>query len=219
MKVYTLIAAAAVAGLLGGCASTMTPEQRAQADSANRVQDADRLVQSKIAESTASIANTLELIERIERGSPTRANGSSASAPASAPYAASQGIAGQSVAASAPAGQAGLPASGRGYAPRTAVSSSAAVGPTGYSNDMLDVRIRIDWSNGSAEELLRTLAKQMNVPFKVMGEKHKISPVSVNFENESMGSILAAVGRQIDRDADIVLNKSQQPPVLELRFK
>lgn len=211
MKAYHTLVVTAVA-MLAGCASTLSPEQQAKIDAADRLQGVDRLVQDRIAESTTSIANTLSLIERIERGS-----------------------ANQRVATGSRSQPAGMASGADSFAPKSSgmptaqqsassQGSSAVVGvgpgmQAGYVNTLLDARLQIQWKNGSAEELLRTLAKQMGIPFKVSGEKKPLNPVSVVSENDSMGSILASVGRQIDRGADIVLNKTQQPVVLELRFK
>lgn len=213
MKAYHTLVVTAVA-MLAGCASTLSPEQQAKIDAADRLQGVDRLVQERIAESTTSIANTLSLIERIERGPANQRVAAGSRSPAGM---------GAGADPFAPRSS-GMPA-----APAAPQSASAPAGPAvvgvgpgmqaGYVNTMLDARLQIQWKNGSAEELLRTLAKQMGIPFKVSGEKKPLNPVSVVSENDSMGSILASVGRQIDRGADIVLNKTQQPIVLELRFK
>lgn len=200
MKFYTLIASAVTVSLLGGCANMMgmtTAEQQAKIDATSRTQNADRMVLDKLASSTESIAGTLQMIERIERGNPTtRSTGAQASTMAQPPLTAQSSD-----------------------VTTSKMSGSNVSGTPGYANDMLDTRLRIQWRNGSVEELLRTLAKQMGVPFKAIGELRATPPVTVVYENESMRSILSLVGRQIDREADIVLNKSQQPPVLELRFK
>lgn len=87
------------------------------------------------------------------------------------------------------------------------------------AKDLLAARLRIDWRNGQADELLAKLAKQMGIPFKVVGARRPIAPVTVVSSNDSMGAILASVGKQVDRSADVVLNKTQKPAVLELRFK
>lgn len=205
MKAYTIVAVAVAAGLMGGCASTMTADQKARLDAAEHVLDADRMVQGKIAESTSSIASTLQLIERIERG-PANTQGVGAQAPA--------GYASQ---AGAPSGA--VNGGAGGSVPKTAVSTNGSAMQTGVVSSMLDARLRIQWRNGSPEDLLRTLAKQMGVPFKVTGERRALPPISVSSENESMGWILAYVGKKVDNTADVVLNNTQQPAVLELRFK
>jgi hypothetical protein len=205
MKAYTIMAVTVLAGLMGGCASTMTSEQKAKLDAAEHVLDADRMVQEKIAESTSSIASTLQLIERIERG-PVAGPGASGQNGASAvPRAGSSS--GSSM-ASAPNGS-----------PRTAVSTNGSAMQSGSVDGMLDARLRIQWRNGSPEELLRTLAKQMGIPFKVTGERRALPPISVTSENESMSWILSTVAKKVDNTADVVLNNTQQPAVLELRFK
>jgi hypothetical protein len=201
--------------MLAGCASTLSPEQQSKIDAAERLQGADRLVQERIAESTTSIANTLSLIERIERGAVNQRIASGEKVPTSTGSSSVDSYVSKSSGAMSVAVQ---PKATSGHAGPAVVG----VGPgmqAGYVNTMLDARLQIQWKNGSAEELLRTLANQMGIPFKVSGEKKQLNPVSVVSENASMGSILSSVGRQIDRGADIVLNKTQQPVVLELRFK
>lgn len=191
-----------LAGFLAGCATGMTPDQRAKLDAAEQVNDADRIVQARLMESTTSIANTLQLIERIERGNPAAQ--------------AQKSVQARSV-NSGQVQQAAQPR--QPTIPSGAVSTSGGESQSGYGPDALDSRLRINWRNGSAEELLRNLAKQMNVPFKVTGERRALAPINIAFDSESLRSILAAVGRQVDRDADIVFNRSQPQPVLELRFK
>ena len=193
MKVFTIGAIAMAAALLGGCASTLNAQQQAKVDAAERLTGADAIVQNRIAESSGSISKTLELIERIERGSST-----------------SRVMSSNSVQSSAPLVNNNMPA-------KSLMSGNQ--GMSGMGQDLLDARLRIVWKNGSAEELLRTLAQKMGVPFKISGEKRMLTPVSVVSENESMGSILGSVGKQVDRGADIVFNKNQQPFVLEMRYK
>lgn len=217
MKSLTVVSVAALAALLSGCAGTLNIEQQAKLDAAERLQGADRLVQDRIAESAASIANTLQLIERIERGpaTPRGAAAPVAGAPVAAVPEASPAAWPQSAPTAAGALTAAASAGGR----TTAVMPNGPSVQSGYVADLMDSRLRIQWKNGSADELLRTLAKQMGIPYKAIGEKHAINPVTVVSENDSMSSILASVGRQVDQKADVVLNTSQQQVVLELRYK
>ena len=172
------------------------------------------MVQQRIAESSASISNTLQLIERIERGPANPRSVGVTPSVAAAPM-------GSAPVATAPAMPAGSSTSASTVVSggSTAVTASGARMATGNVRDLLDSRLRIDWRNGSAEELLRSLAAQMGVPFKIMGEKRATAPVTIVSENETMGAILASVAKQIDRSADIVMNKTHQPIVLELHYK
>ena len=222
MKAFTIGAVAMAVALLGGCASTFNSQQQAKLDAADRLTGADALVQNRIAESASSIASTLQLIERIERGSPTsRVLGAGLDPRAAGVPAQMGGATAQASTAVSPfaSGQPAGVSPELSAAPRTAVTSNATPLATGVVQDLLDSRLRIVWKNGPAEDLLRTLAQKMGVPFKISGEKRDLGPVSVVSENESMGSILASVGKQVDRGADIVYNKNQQPFVLELRYK
>jgi hypothetical protein len=74
MKAYTMVAVASFAAVLTGCATGLTTEQRTQLDAANKQTTTDRWVQQRIAESSGKIERTMELIDRIERGSPGKAN-------------------------------------------------------------------------------------------------------------------------------------------------
>lgn len=179
MKAYTIFAAASLAALLGGCASSgPSPEMLARLQAADKTQAADRAVDEKLQESSKSIARTLALIDRIERG--------------------------------------GSPAPA---ADQTPAIYRAAVAAPAYAPDMLDARLRIEWTNGSAEELLSALAKQMGIQFRATGLRRALPPVTVVSSTETMRSILSAVGRQVDRGADVVLSKTSQSAVLELRYK
>lgn len=179
MKAYTIFAAASLAALLGGCAAPgPTPEMLARLEAADKIQASDRLIQERLQESGKSIARTLSLIDRIERGG-----------------------------APAPA------------ADQTPASYRAAASAPAYAPDMLEARLRIEWTNGSAEELLAALAKQMGIEFRATGTRRALPPVTVVSSAETMRSILSSVGRQVDRGADVVLSKTSQPAVLELRYK
>lgn len=181
MKAYTIFAAASLAALLGGCATSgPTPEMLARLQAADKTQAADRAVDEKLQESSKSIARTLALIDRIERG--------------------------------------GSPAPAADQTPASYRAASSAAAPA-YVPDMLDARLRIEWTNGSAEELLSALAKQMGIQFRATGLRRALPPVTVVSNTETMRSILSAVGRQVDRGADVVLSKTSQSAVLELRYK
>lgn len=180
MKAYTIFAAASLAALLGGCASSgPSPEMLARLQAADKTQAADRAVDEKLQESSKSIARTLALIDRIERG--------------------------------------GSPAPAADQTP--AIYRAAGAAAPAYAPDMLDARLRIEWTNGSAEELLSALAKQMGIQFRATGLRRALPPVTVVSSTETMRSILSAVGRQVDRGADVVLSKTSQSAVLELRYK
>lgn len=70
MKAYSMVAVVGFAAVLTGCASGgLTAEQRAQVDAANKQTATDRWVQQRIAESGSKIERTMQLIDRIERGS------------------------------------------------------------------------------------------------------------------------------------------------------
>jgi hypothetical protein len=185
MKAYTILVAASFATLLGGCATGLTADQQARIAAAERTTAADREIQARLNESSSSIARTLQLIDRIERGGPGEQSSGSQS---------------------------------RGA--RDAHDASASHSHSSSSgSSMLDARLKIQWRNGSAEELLSTLARQMGIPFKTIGARRALAPVTVVSTNESMKAILTSVGKQIDSGADVVLNKSHQPAVLELRYK
>lgn len=93
-----------------------------------------------------------------------------------------------------------------------AVASAPAVDP-------LSAKLRIVWKNGPADELLAKLAEQLGMGFKVSGAKKPLPMVSVDVNGTSARSVLEQVGRQIDRNADIVVSRASTPAVLELRYK
>lgn len=83
----------------------------------------------------------------------------------------------------------------------------------------LDARLNIRWQKGPADELLSQLAKQLGVGFKTTGQRKALPLVSVDSRSQRAEDVLRSVGRQIDSGADVVFDRSQQPAVLELRYK
>lgn len=100
---------------------------------------------------------------------------------------------------------------------------SSVTQPTGAQNsaqnDPLAVRLKIVWKDGPADELLGRLANQLGMEYKESGRKKTLPMVNLNVQGDSARAVFESIGRQITKDANIVLDRSQSPMVLELRYK
>lgn len=87
---------------------------------------------------------------------------------------------------------------------------------------MLETQLKIVWKDDSAEELLKQLADQLGLEFRVVGVAKPLPRVTVEGDVLTVRRILEKVGDKIDRVADVVLVKSagaSDKAKLELRFK
>ncbi len=189
-KSHMLVLLIAASGL-AGCATTQDSDLEAKR-LAEQQAEMDRVLQKRLSDSADSINGTLQLIEKIERGSVGGPNG----------YREGE-----------------TPDHALEQQAEQAKAAAAAAAAAAAEKDPLDARMRVVWKKGSAEDLLRQMAKQMGADFRVVSAPVGGAPlVTLQAENQSVREILTSVGKQIDAKADIVF-VAAKPSVLELRYK
>lgn len=197
MKKMHMLAVLIAASGLAGCATTQDAEMDAKKMAEMRQTEMDRMLQQRLADSASSINGTLELIERIERGSVGGPNGYK------------QG--------DVPDAQ--LEERARAAAAEAAAAAAATAAAAEAAKDPLDARMRIVWKNGPADGLLKKMAGALGAEFKTTGSPSGPVPmVSLTAESKTAREILMYVGEKVDAKADIVFIAGK-PPVLELRYK
>lgn len=201
MKKMHMLAVLIAASGLAGCATTQDAEMDAKKMAEMRQTEMDRMLQQRLAESASSINGTLELIERIERGSVGGPNGYK------------QGdVPDAQLEERARAAAAEAAAEAAAVAAATAAAAEAA-------KDPLDARMKIVWKNGPVDGLLKKMAGALGAEFKKTGSPSGALPmVSLTAESKTAREILMYVGEKVDAKADVVF-VAGKPPVLELRYK
>lgn len=100
-------------------------------------------------------------------------------------------------------------------------AKTAALASASARAAVLETQLKIVWKDDSSEELLKQLADQLGLEFRVRGEARALPRVTVEGETLTVRRILEKVGDRIDRVADVVLVKAgpSEKARLELRFK
>lgn len=182
---------------LGGCASKhFSPEQEKMLADASKKTEEERAFENQLASTTEQIKAKLEWIERIERAPVKDMSGDSSQAN----Y-----------------------ADGNGREEKMGAMDEYAPSKYGMvqakESDALDLLLTVNWKNASAEDLIRKIAKETGVVFKVSGTWKTLTPITLKAESKTARQILEMLSEKIDQDADVVFNKNAVPQVLELRFK
>lgn len=207
-KVMLACSVSVVALVSTGCGTQQTKAAAEQERLVVQQSDTDRLVQKRLLDAATSIDLTLRFIEKIERGDQQERIAGDFDEQRAA-----REKMGKTAAVSASPAQ----ALASQNTPNTQKSVKQADLP---GSSPLDSRLRLSWTKGPADELLRRLAGQIGVGFQESGKKPQVSQkVSIKYENESAKNVLADIGRQLEGAADIAYVREAGVDRLELRYK